>query len=203
MIRYTLKAKHWQIFLLTFGIPFLTQAIVIGLTVSDLLSETNNNPAKMLGYFKLLPIIMFLFIFFYWEWLYALAVGLQVYIPSTLKLKTVWFKLFLFFPLVYMAFVMWFLFSIVSNGFQPIGFFVIILPLHIFSMFCIIYCLYFVAKTLKMAELKRAVTFNDFIAEFFMIWFYPVGVWIIQPKVNKIILTPTELENSETNNDTL
>lgn len=203
MIRYTLKAKHWQIFLLTFGIPFLTQAIVIGLTVSDLFSGKNINPEQMLGYFKFFPIIMFLFIFFYWEWLYAMAIGLQKYIPSELRLKTVWFKLFFFFPLAYIIFFMWFFLSLISNGFQPIGFFAIILPLHIFSMFCIIYCLYFVAKTLKMAELKRAVTFNDFIAEFFMIWFYPVGVWIIQPKINKIILEPNAVENSETINNSL
>ena len=25
------------------------------------------------------------------------------------------------------------------------------------------------------------------IFQFFMIWFYPVGIWIIQPKINKMI----------------
>jgi hypothetical protein len=37
----------------------------------------------------------------------------------------------------------------------------------------------------KTIELQREVTFSDFAGEFFLIWFYPVGIWIIQPKVNK------------------
>jgi hypothetical protein len=31
------------------------------------------------------------------------------------------------------------------------------------------------------------VKFRDFAGEFFLVWFYPVGVWIIQPKINKMI----------------
>lgn len=62
----------------------------------------------------------------------------------------------------------------------------IIIPLHLFSMFCIFYSLYFVAKTFKTVELQRETTFSDFAGEFFMIWFYPIGIWIIQPKVNKM-----------------
>ncbi|WP_101311729.1 hypothetical protein [Labilibaculum manganireducens] len=63
----------------------------------------------------------------------------------------------------------------------------IIVPLHLFSMFCIFYCLYFVAKTFKTVELQREVSFFDFAGEFFMIWFFPIGIWIVQPKVNKMI----------------
>jgi hypothetical protein len=62
----------------------------------------------------------------------------------------------------------------------------IILPLHLFAMFCIFYCLYFVAKTIKTAELQREVSFSDFVGEFFMLWFYPIGIWILQPKINQI-----------------
>jgi hypothetical protein len=54
-------------------------------------------------------------------------------------------------------------------------------------MFCIFYTLYFVAKTFKTVELQREVKFSDFAGEFFMIWFYPIGIWIIQPKINKMI----------------
>ncbi|WP_238388512.1 hypothetical protein, partial [Christiangramia aestuarii] len=62
-----------------------------------------------------------------------------------------------------------------------------IIPLHLFSMFCMFYLLYFVSKTIKTVELKRSVTFSDFVGEFFMIWFFPIGVWFIQPRINKII----------------
>ena len=56
--------------------------------------------------------------------------------------------------------------------------------LSTFSMF---YYLYFVAKTIKIAELQKKLEFVNFASEFFLIWFYPIGIWFIQPKINKII----------------
>jgi len=53
-------------------------------------------------------------------------------------------------------------------------------------MFRIFYSMYFVAKTIKTAELQRKVGFGDFVGEFFLLWFYFIGVWIVQPKVNKL-----------------
>jgi hypothetical protein len=67
----------------------------------------------------------------------------------------------------------------------------IILPLHLFSICCIVYCLYFVAKTFKTVELQRETTFSDFVAEFFLIWFYPIGVWVLQPKINRMVDSPS------------
>jgi hypothetical protein len=69
----------------------------------------------------------------------------------------------------------------------------IIIPLHLFSMFCIFYCLYFVSKTFKTAELQRQTTFSDFAGEFFLLWFYPVGIWIVQPKINKMVESTPDL----------
>ena len=82
--------------------------------------------------------------------------------------------------------------GVMQNGTEPNGAFAgslvaIILPLHLFSMFCILYSLYFVAKTFKTVELQREVTFSDFAGEFFLIWFYPIGIWIVQPKINKMV----------------
>jgi hypothetical protein len=53
-------------------------------------------------------------------------------------------------------------------------------------VFCIFYCFYFTAKTFKTAELQKEVSFNDFVGEFFLVWFSPIGVWILQPKINQL-----------------
>lgn len=78
------------------------------------------------------------------------------------------------------------------------GFLSILITLHLFSIFCIFHSLYFAAKAFKTAELQRRVTFSDFAGEFFMIWFYPIGIWIVQPKVNRMVgneeLTTTKVE---------
>lgn len=41
------------------------------------------------------------------------------------------------------------------------------------------------AKTIKTVELQKKVTFSDFAGEFFLLWFSPIGIWILQPKINK------------------
>jgi len=48
------------------------------------------------------------------------------------------------------------------------------------------YCLYFNAKALKTAELQKPLTFSDFAGEFFLLWFFPIGIWILQPRINKL-----------------
>jgi hypothetical protein len=53
-------------------------------------------------------------------------------------------------------------------------------------MFCIFYCFYFTAKVLKTVELQKPVTFNDYAGEFFLIWFFPIGIWFIQPRINRL-----------------
>ena len=45
----------------------------------------------------------------------------------------------------------------------------------------------FEAKVNQSAELQKEVRFSDFAGEFFLIWLFPIGVWFVQPKVNKIM----------------
>ncbi|MEJ2267947.1 MAG: hypothetical protein P8X70_02635, partial [Nanoarchaeota archaeon] len=43
------------------------------------------------------------------------------------------------------------------------------------------------AKMIASAELKRKATSSDYIGYIFLLWFSPIGIWFIQPKVQKII----------------
>jgi hypothetical protein len=72
-----------------------------------------------------------------------------------------------------------------GNNANP-AIFALIVPLHLFSMICMFYCLYFNAKALKTVEWQKPVTFKDFAGEFFLLWFFPIGVWIIQPRLNNL-----------------
>jgi hypothetical protein len=100
------------------------------------------------------------------------------------------FQVFMLIPVVYILCISVFV-AVMSRGFElneysPIAIVSIVLSLHLFSMFCIFYCLYFCAKALKAAELQRPVTFSDFVGEFFLLWFFPIGVWILQPRINRL-----------------
>ncbi len=178
-----LKAKHWQIFIVTIGLPLILEVILIPIII------IGNNPMVIL---KIMP-IMFVFIvggLFGWFW--AIAINLQEKLPEDLKIKVNWFKTFLLIPIIYFVIFFVLLDSVmrgaIENGTGPDpAIFGIIIPFHLFAMFCIFYCLYIVSKSFKTVELQRKVTFSDFAGEFFMILFFPVGIWILQPKINKMV----------------
>ena len=192
MIDIFLKAKHWQLFLVMLGIPLLFQFYVMFSVFSQIEMESNTNPENVMDIFQWFPIMMILFTGVFFGWFWSIAIGLQKNIPQEIKMKVRKFKIFFFIPLAYIIVLMIYMGGLFSklgsngpNGSFSGGWFVaIILPLHLLSMFCIFYSLYFVAKTIKTAELQRKVRFGDFAREFFLLWFYFIGIWIVQPKVN-------------------
>ena len=192
MINLFLKAKHWQIFFLLFGVPLIFQFYIFFTMSSGLDDNSNLNTENMMNFFGWFPLIMMLFTALIFSWFWSIAIGLKEIFPEGIKMKTTKFKIFFFFPLMYIQYLMTYLAGL-FNGLKADGFELgnwfdaIIFPLHLFSIFCIFYIIYYVAKTIKTAELKRSVRFGDFAVEFFLLWFYFIGIWVIQPKVNKLI----------------
>lgn len=193
MTEHFLKAKHWQLFLLIFGIPFVFNIILVINIISGLAIGCEPDFTKITDHFKFIPVIAFISATFQYGWFWSTGIGLQKAVPNELKMQTGFFKLSVIFPYVYMiVFMLVFVLllkTFMHEPFNPIGLIAamaIVVPLHLFAIFCTIYCYYFVARTYKTAELKRKVTFGDYIGEFFLIWFYPIGVWLIQPGINKM-----------------
>ena len=199
MIQFFLRLKHWQLFIVMLGLPIIYQLYFI-----FEIFGSRTQPTEVVGeegvtqvlneryfHFDFLPYVLILFSLVFFGWFWSIAIGLQKNIPDEIEMKVKRFKALFIIPLVYtIAFMMLIggLFSgMFTYGFSnSTWFLVIILPLHLFSMFCIFHTIYFVAKTIRTAELQRVVTFGDFAGEFFLLWFYIIGIWIIQPKVNRL-----------------
>jgi len=180
------KAKHWQIFLVTFCLPLLLYIFTL------LLAILSQNMRFMMIF---MVIALVLFLGGYLAWLWSLGVTLQKRIPESLRFNTMLFKIFFFFPVVYylgiivfMKFSMGYFVSNIAN--HSMANLLWILPFHFFTIFCFIFCMYFAAKVFKTAELNKKVSFSDFAGEFALIWIFPVGIWIIQPKINKLVQDP-------------
>ncbi len=163
--------------------------------ISNIGTESKSELIMTSDYMNFFPIIVIIYMGVLFGWFWSISIGLQTKIPGNIKMKTKKFKIFFFIPLVYIFFISLFIGGVFSgimlNGTEPsvgyvIGMIGIILPLHLLSMFGIFYSIYFVAKTLKTVELQKEVNFGDFASDFFMLWFYFIGIWIIQPKINKI-----------------
>ena len=193
MINKFLKAKHWQLFLLGFGIPMVFQFLFMFSVIAGMNDQGELDPDTFFSFMSFLPIIIVLSMGILFGWFWSIAIGLQGKVPENVRMNVGKFKVFFFIPLIYILLISVFMFSVFGNASGILGLFAstgsifIIFFLHLFSMFCIFYVMYFAAKTFKTVELQREVSFLDFVGEFFLLWFFPIGIWFLQPKINEMM----------------
>lgn len=199
MMNLFLRAKHWQLFLVTFGIPLILQCFWI----YNLVLHVFHDGAIFRQYLQFFPAIILLCAgpLLFWQW--SVAVELQKIIPPGMRGTITKFKIFLFVPVIYFWLLIAAAFYLIPTTDNYAGSIVVsfsaFVLIHLFTMFCIFYCIHFVAKTLKTAELQRIVSFGDFVGEFFLIWFYPIGIWILQPRIN-VLSKALDIANSKIEN---
>ena len=151
-------AKHWQIFILL----FLAHAGMFLITQIAYLAV-----AMMLH--------LLCFIAWYWS-IGSLFVSLM---KPPLRMKLGRFHFALVYPLLYFPL---FFSSALWSG--PL--LAVIIPLHLIGMLCMFYLLNFVSKGLVMVETGTVPSFFDYAGPFFLFWFYPVGIWYLQPRINRL-----------------
>ncbi len=203
MIQEFLSAKHWQLFILFFALPMLMQFVFMGAMFSTAFSENQPDVEAIFGALKFIPLIGIIYLVIYFCWFWSLGVGLNKLAPEGLKQNVGRFKLALIFPIVYfLVFILFigYMFMSMASDLATVNLgwiFAFIVPLHLCAMVCTMYTLYFIAKAFKTAELQEEVSFSDFVGEFFMFWFFPIGIWFLQPKINEMIKEDYEARPSE------
>lgn len=135
-------------------------------------------------------IINFLFITSFLGWMYTLGINLHAKLPKEIKMNLLLFKILLIIPFVYMTILNFFVLGahgnmeVLQNASPATQ--VLMILLHLISMFGMFYGLYFNAKALKSVTNKREVVFREFSKSFYLMWFFPIGIWFIQPTVNRL-----------------
>ena len=170
---YFLRAKHWQIFLLLFGM--FCVAVFVPFTQTKALSGRSLEIASPLSWVVLGLAQLSLTV-----WLWSLGSFLTSIVPSTLRLSLGFFGFALVCAPVYL-----FLFNFFFEKLMPLVL-VFVFPLHLLAMFCLVYSLYFVSKSLVSAETGKPASFSNYAGALFLIWFFPIGVWVVQPRVNRL-----------------
>lgn len=161
-----LRARNWQMFFL-FGVFFAAGTIT---TISATARSPNLPFWAVSGLFELL--------FLFWFW--SMGSFLSSIVHPRLRLSFGFFRFALVYPPVYV-----FAFMTVLQDHLPL-LFAVVLPLHLLAMFCMFYNLYFVSKSLVLAETGKSASFYDYAGSFFLIWFFPIGIWIVQPRINRL-----------------
>lgn len=188
-MNFFLKGKHWQVFLALFGLPIL--GIVAFMLLMVLHAEGHVSLSSIaITLTATITIALFLFLM----WFYTLTEALHARLPKVVKMNLLVFKVFLVAPVFFM---LQFTVTIyktlhamsIADTPDPAAVAIndpLLIPLFILAMFCMFYCLLFAAKAFKSVELKREVDLPDYVAELLQLWYFPLGVWLLQPRINRI-----------------
>jgi hypothetical protein len=169
---FFLRAKHWHIFVLLFAIPQVASFAAI-VTMQNML---------------FIVVVTAAFGVCLLAWCWSLGSFLSSGIKAQFRMKPGFFRFAVLYPLLYVPVFLWWVAFSSANGAA-----VVIVPLHLLGMACMVYVLYFVSRNLVMAETGKPASFSDYIGTLILFWFFPVGVWFVQPRVNRLYRTGSEI----------
>jgi hypothetical protein len=176
------KLKHWQIFLLVVGLPLVLQLIqsIIFLSSAD---GNEANYGNSLGLLLILPLLI------YYGWIGSVGTVFSQK-NSPVPMPTGRFRLSLWTSaicsillLVYFWAYPQYLQGTDNEEAVPI---ILVGVLVFVALFTLFYCLSFMARAIVQRERVRRVTSSEFYSEFVMAVFFPIGIWLLQPRVNKL-----------------
>lgn len=167
-MRFLLRLKHWQLFLLTIGLPIL--ADIFGIS----------GPGRSGTVDVIIGLVTVSGVF---GWIWAIANELHIKLPDKENFKLWRFRLLFFIALTILVWVFWtFLITRTRTDSEfPIIFLTV--PIYLAIM---VFLVLFAAKTLRTVELGRPANISEYGGEAFLIWMIPIGVWILQPRLNKL-----------------
>jgi hypothetical protein len=177
---YLLKLKHWQVFVLIFILPFILQYIATQLFAAlEILT-----PILSIVVAALPPIVPVA-----WLW----WVGFHFYkgLPGRIKVSAVYFHLGALYFILYLLLLTYTLGVArdnIADGTLPIGMLILLMPMHLFATFCYLYLTYFAARSIVSVQKQRVVTIAEYIIVAIQVLFLPIGIWFIQPRLNKLAL---------------
>ncbi|TGL31332.1 hypothetical protein EHQ52_15455 [Leptospira koniambonensis] len=171
------KLKAYQLFLLLI-VPF-----VIGLfyPIFSILIRREFDP-KQMGFIFLLWVFLFFF------WLLELLIQLNRQMSMVQRIPGNIGILFASINLLFvvMLFILIFI-PLLATQFESIR--IVIFAIAIMIPFWNLYVIRTIAKNIKMIELQKDISLGEYIKEFFLLLFFPIGIWILQPKIRKILLS--------------
>lgn len=167
-----LKAKHWQLFIVLVGSMFLAQFIMFNTAMAG---DSVNTVLLTL------PALLIGTLFFGWLW--AISSACSKALPAELASSPRPMQVGLVYALIYFIFSSLFFFG---PGNQPPAYVVV---MHFLAMAAILYAMGFTAKQLTKLDQGKDISFYSYSGPFFLFWFFPIGIWFIQPKVNQLLGT--------------
>ena len=176
---FFLKMRHWELFLM-----------LVVPTLCCLVWKVPFEPVVVvsIGFF----VVLVLF-----TWMASLGLWCNSRLPPERRNNIVPFLVALVVPLLYLLmYILLYLPQLAASG-PPDKPPLWLLPMHMLSMVCIFYVLWYTASRFKSLLENEDADFLIFSSTFFLLFIFPLGVWVIQPSVNQLYHRITTAEQGE------
>lgn len=181
-----LSLKHWHIFFLILLFALFYASFFCYNTVMDLSGTFLSDWAFLVCTYGVLIASILSSLVATLIWICCVGLGLQQDTPSDLQKNTIAFKIAIFFLLATSITLFFYPIYVALYGSTEL-FFEIFLYVFGASFLGLPYCIYFAAQTLRTAVLQRKPKFKEFFIEMCLIIAFPIGLWMLQPKVNNVL----------------
>jgi hypothetical protein len=163
-----LRVKHWQLFILS-GIIFLAEVLVLkshlpatGIPFLVRVAVTASGTMMLLA------------------WIWSVGSFLNSIVQPSLRFNMPLFYFTLIVPVIYASLAP----SLVLNVDMSLTF--AKGALQALAVICVIYDVGLVADLLVRAETGKPASFTEVAGQFLLIWFFVLGVWSVQPRINRL-----------------
>lgn len=194
-MKWFLRAPHWKIFLIQLSPALLIPFVLIIFFVAQDFDQFDPTNFSIL---ILVPLLIIGSMGFHLCYLWSIGNKLQPLVPEGVNMNPKYFNLALALPFVGLVIGL-----IITAGFLsslqgdyygssafpafPFMFFIFYMLFALLAMVGGFYQIYFLGKLVKTLELQREAHFEEYIVECILFWFYIVGIWFIQPKLNQFV----------------
>jgi len=118
-------------------------------------------------------------------WMFSIGTWSNRHLPESRRRSMLLFGISLALPIIYvLMYIILYIPMLESGGPSrpPLW----LLPMHMFSMLGIFYGIWYTARQLKSLLENQDADFMIFSSTFFLLFIFPIGIWLIQPEVNQL-----------------
>lgn len=118
-------------------------------------------------------------------WMFSIGTWSNRHLPESRRRSTLLFGVSLALPIIYVLMYIILYIPLLESG-GPSRPPLWLLPMHMFSMLGIFYGIWYTARQLKSLLENEDADFMIFSSTFFLLFIFPIGIWLIQPEVNQL-----------------
>ena len=118
-------------------------------------------------------------------WMFSIGAWSNRHLPEPRRRSMIPFGVGLALPIIYVLMYIILYIPLLKNG-APSRPPLWMLPMHMFSMVGIFYGIWYTARQLKSLQENEDASFMIFSSTFFLLFIFPIGIWLIQPEVNQL-----------------